>query len=441
MSTMSSVVIVGRPNVGKSTLFNRLSVNVKSITYDEAGVTRDILKDTVQWNNKYFTLIDTGGISLRKTTDPIFEKARLLALSMMEQADIVLMVCDGKVGPVPEDAEIVKLLRKMGRQVILVVNKIDSNTAKETVHEFSQFGYKNTVAVSAQHSHGIGDLLDTIVELLPETTQAAAEEKLGCRVVLLGKPNVGKSSLMNLLLKKERSIVADIPGTTREAISERVTFYQEDILVTDTPGIRKKHSVTEDLETMMVKSSFRALDDADIVLLLIDASAGQLADQELKLAFYAFTQKYKGLIILFNKSDLKTDDTQERLEFHMEEYEYMLDKVPQLTISCKTEKNVGKILPLIKQVCDRYKQRFSDEELTMLFKDALAKKPLYAKTKLLVIYKVEQVRTGPITLLMIVNMPVWFGPSQLTFFEKVLRRAHDLKGVPIRFVTRKRNSN
>lgn len=439
MSTKSSVVIVGRPNVGKSTLFNRLSVNVKSITYDESGVTRDILKDTVQWNNKYFTLIDTGGISLRKTTDPIFEKARMLALSMMEQADIVLMVCDGKVGPVPEDSEIVKILHKMGKRVILVVNKIDSDVAKEMVHEFRQFGFKHSVAISAQHSHGIGDLLDMIVELLPEDQKAVVEEKPTCKVVLLGKPNVGKSSLMNLLLKKERSIVADVPGTTREAISERVTFYQEDILVTDTPGIRKKHAVTEDLETMMVKSSFRALDDADVVLLLIDSSAGQLADQELKLAFYAFTQKFKGLIILFNKSDLKTEHAQERLEFHMEEYEYMLDKVPQLTISCKTEKNVGKILPLVKAVCERYQQRFSDEELTMLFKDALNKKPLFAKTKPLVLHRVEQIKTGPITLLMIVNEPKWFGPSQLTFFEKVLRREHDLKGVPIRFVTRKRN--
>lgn len=438
MNTKSSVVIVGRPNVGKSTLFNRLSVDVKSITYDEAGVTRDILKDTVQWHNKFFTLIDTGGISLRKTTDPIFEKARLLALSMMEQADIVLMVCDGKVGAVPEDSEIVKLLHKMGKKVILVINKIDSNVAKEMTHEFRQFGFKHSVAVSAQHGQGIGDLLDMITDLLPAETGNVTDEKLGCKVVLLGKPNVGKSSLMNLLLKKERSIVADVPGTTREALSERVTFYQEDILVTDTPGIRKKHAVTEDLETMMVKSSFRALEDADVVLLLIDASEGKLADQELKLAFYAFTQKFKGLVILFNKSDLKTAETQERLEFHMEEYEYMLDKVPQLTISCKTEKNVGKILPLVKQVCDRYNQRFNNEDLTRLFKEALAKKPLYAKTKLLELYKVEQIKTGPLTLLLFVNTPEWFGASQLTFLENVLRREHDLKGVPVRFVTRKR---
>ena len=439
MSIMPSVVIVGRTNVGKSTLFNRLSVSVKSITYDEAGVTRDILKDTVSWQGKFFSLIDTGGISLRKTTDEILEKARTLALSMMESADIVLMVCDGKVGIVPEDREIVKLLHKMGKKVILVINKIDSKAAQEIAHEFRQFGFKHSVEVSAQHAHGIGDLLEMIVELLPVAGQTTETiEKPGCKVVLLGKPNVGKSSLMNLLLKKERSIVADMPGTTREAISDRVTFYQEDILVTDTPGIRKKHSVTEDLETMMVKSSFRALDEADVVLLLIDASQGQLADQELKLAFYAFTQKYKGLVILFNKSDLKTDDTQERLEFHMEEYEFMLDKVPQLTISCKTEKNVGKVLPLVKQVCDRYNQKFSGEELTMLFKDALQKRPLFAKTKALNVLRVEQIKTGPITLLMIVNEPLWFGPSQLTFFEKVLRKAHDLKGVPIKFVTRKR---
>jgi GTP-binding protein len=437
MTKRTSVIIVGRMNVGKSTLFNRLSVSVKSITLDFAGVTRDFIKDTICWKNRCFDLIDTGGISLRKTTDPILQKARQVALDQLEVANLVLFVVDGTSGVVTEDREIAKILHKAGKSVILVVNKIDAKMAQDKIYEFEQLGFKTIVPISATHAQGIGDLLEEIVLLLPEQ-EAVEEEKAGCRVVLLGKPNVGKSSLMNLLLKKERSIVSEVPGTTREAISEKIAFYQEDILVTDTPGIRKKRAVTETLETLMVKSSLRALEDTDIVLLLIDASEGKIADQELKLAFFAFTQKYKAVVLLYNKQDLVTEESKEQLKFSLEEYEYMLDKIPQLSISCKTEKNVGKILPLVKELCERYNQKFSDQEMTALFKEALIRKPLYHKSSLLIIYAVRQIKTGPITIVLVVNEPKWFGPSQLMYFENTLRKAHNLEGVPIRFVMRKR---
>ncbi len=437
MSKNPSVVVVGRMNVGKSTLFNRLSVSIKSLTLDYAGVTRDFIRDSVCWKNRCFDLVDTGGINLSKTQDILQEKTRQIALEMLEKADVALFVVDGATGLVKEDRDIAKILHKFKKNVIVAANKMDRKEAQEVVHEFRQLGFQTIIPVSAEHARGIGDILDAITDLLPEKV-IEDDKKPGCRIVLIGKPNVGKSSLLNLLLKKDRSMVSEIPGTTREAISETISFYQEDILVTDTPGIRKKKSVTEDLETMMVKSSMRALDNADIVLLLVDASEGKVADQELKLAFYAFTQKYKGLIILFNKQDLVTERSKEDMKFNLEEYEYMLNRVPQLSISCKTERNTGKIIPLVMEVCQRYYRTFTENELTTLFKNELEKKPLYHKTVPLILFGVEQIKRGPITIALRVNDPNFFGPSQLTFFENLMRKTYDLKGVPIKFVTRRR---
>ena len=436
MKKLPKVVIVGRVNVGKSTLFNRLSTDVKSITLDYAGVTRDFIKDTVCWKDTCFELIDTGGISLRKTTDPIAEAVRQKALDLVKEAALVLFVCDGKVGVVPEDREISKLLHKMGKETFLVVNKIDTLLAKEQQYEFEKLGHKNIFSISAQHGTGTGELLNNMVDVLPKAE--IVEDKKGVlRVVLLGKPNVGKSSLMNLLVQDERSIVSDIPGTTREPVSEKIKFYKGDIEITDTAGVRRKRAVKEEIETFMVKSSFRALQDANVVLLLVDASEGRLSDQELKLAFYAF-ENYKALIIIFNKFDLVDEYVKEKLDFELEPYKYFLKKVETANISCKTQKNVGRVLKKINEVFARYTQTFPDDDLTFLFKEALEKRPLFHKTNRLIVRSVKQIGTGPITLLLKVNVPTWFGQSQLAFFDNQMRRNFDLKGVPIKFVVRKK---
>ena len=434
---MPRVVIVGRMNVGKSTLFNRLSTDVKSLTLDYAGVTRDFLKDVVCWQGRCFELIDTGGISLRKTEDKILERVRLKALEVVQSADIVLFVCDASVGLLPEDREISKLLHSLAAHVVLVVNKVDTAAAKENQYDFERLGHETSVDISAHHGRGIAELLEAIVEVLPEKSGIVQEEDKSCKIVLLGKPNVGKSSLMNLLLKKERSIVTDQPGTTREPIAEKISFYKEDIVLTDTAGVRKKRKVHETLEELMVKTSFKALKDADIVLLLVDASEGRLSDQELKLAFYAF-ENHKALIILFNKQDLVGEELKDRMKFNLEPYDYFIKKVEQLNISCKTEKNVGRLLAKVQNVCVRHAQTFSNDELTMLFKEALVRRPLFRNTNPLRVLRVRQIGTSPITVLMIVNEPKWFGPSQLTYFENQMRRAYDLRGVPIRFLTRKK---
>lgn len=434
---LPSVVIVGRTNVGKSTLFNRLSNNVKAIMMDVEGVTRDFIKETISWQGRNFDLVDTGGISLRKTQDVLLEQTRKQAMRAIEDAAVIVFVCDGKAGLVPEDREIAKHLRKSLHHTILVVNKIDAHLAQEQLYEFNQLGFPVVLPVSAQHGTGIADLLEAIVSTLPENAAEGMAAEPKARVVILGKPNVGKSSLLNLLLKEERAIVADIPGTTREAISERIRFHNEDILMTDTPGLRRKRKVTEALEGMMVKSSFRALEDADIVMLMIDASSAVMSDQELKLAFYAFQEHHKAVILLFNKMDLMDEQKKADLEFMLSEYKYFLKKVERLDISCKSEKNVGKVLTLVEKVWQRHTQQFSKAELTQLFFEGLHRKPLYKAGAMLRFFRAEQLRSAPITIALYVDLPQMFETSQLGYFERMMRENYDLKGVPIKFVPRK----
>jgi len=437
MSTLPVVVIVGRTNVGKSTLFNRLSSSVKTITLDEEGVTRDFIRDTVTWNGTQFEVIDTGGVSLQKTQDPILQQVRARAFDIIETADILVFVCDGKVGIVPEDREIAKYLRRTGKKVILVVNKSDTSAAQETSIDFYEFGFDPVVLLSAQHGRSVNELLDEIVFALPQQTKTITDKQVQCKVVLLGKPNVGKSSLLNLLLDQDRAIVSDQPGTTREPISEKLTFYQEDIIVTDTAGVRRQRSVTEPLETLMVKSTLQAVENANVVLLMVDSSEGTISDQELKLAFYSFEQKHKALIILFNKQDLVDELDTKGIEDSLEYYEHFSKKVAWLNISCKSKKNIGKILPLIQEIWHNNKQQFDKNEITLLFKKALIERPLYHKTHPLILRSVRQVKSAPITIILIVNEPDWFGPSQRAFFENRLREEYNLKGAPVVFICRK----
>lgn len=435
---LSTVVIVGRTNVGKSTLFNRLSTDVKTITLDYEGVTRDFIRDEVCWQGICFDLIDTGGISLRKTKDSLLQEARDQALRLLKDAAVVLFMCDAKVGLLPEDREISKLLHKLGKPVIVVANKVDTKLGKEQETEFQRLGFDDLFSVSAQHGIGIADLLDAILSKLPSQTQAIKKEEPACNVVILGKPNVGKSSLLNLLLKKERAIVADIPGTTREAITEPVAFHQATIQLTDTPGIRRKKGVTEPLEKLMVRTSLRAIDDADVVILMIDAHEGTIVDQELKLSFFVFEEKYKALIILYNKDDIVDEQTRDDLTFSLEPYEYFLKKLVQLRISCKSGKNVGRLLTLVDELCKRYHQKFSDDELTFLLKESLMKKPLYKQEQLLRVFRVRQIGTAPITIELIVQNPRFWGDTQFGFLERMMRKSYDLKGVPVKFIARKR---
>ncbi len=429
------VVIIGRTNVGKSTLFNRLSTNVKSMTLDYEGVTRDFVHDMVDWKGAHFELLDTGGIDFKKGLDFLTETVRERAISVLKEANLVLFVCDGSVGVTAEDQALAKFVHKLDKPALLVINKIDAKTTQDHVDEFYRLGFKHTMAISAEHGISIAELLDVILEMLPKE-QADMPAKPLYKVVLIGKPNVGKSSLMNLLVQKDRSLVADIPGTTREAISDNVVFHKETIQVTDTAGLRRKSSIDEGIEQLMVKSSLTAVKEADVVLLLIDGNEAQLSQQELKLMSYAFDEN-KAVILLRNKEDLIDDEKQAAWKFDVAPYEYILKKVEMLTISCKTGYNIGKIMPLIQEVWDRFGLHFSATDLTIVLKEALDRTPLYHQQQRLKLFSAKQIGTKPPLIRLNVNEPLWFGPSQKSFFENILRKEYNLKGIPVVFAVRR----
>lgn len=431
--TLPVIAIVGRTNVGKSTLFNRLSYRTKSVIYDAKGVTRDFVSDIVRWQHRMVELIDTGGISIGKHSSIVDKHIYDQAVDVIAQASAVIFVCDGTVGLLPEDRAIAKFLHKQGKPVIVIINKVDCKVVREYVHEFERLGFSAIVEVSAQHGNGIDSLYISVAKHLPKEKHIASIDH-GYRVAIVGKPNVGKSSLLNLLAQKERTLVADEAGTTREAIAEDITFCKQDVKLIDTPGVRRKRSVNDPLEQLMVKTSLRSIDSADVVVLLVEAQQSRLSDQELKLAFYAFEQKHKPLIIVFNKDDLSDEYSRAMLQDHCDQYAHLLDKVEILTISCKTGKNVGKVLTLVQKVRDRATTPFEDMEVTMYLREQCDWRPLYRNRQELIFRTAKRIESKSVpTFSLVVSHAPWWGESQLGFLENQLRKKYELRSVPVVF--------
>jgi GTP-binding protein len=317
----------------------------------------------------------------------------------------------------------------------LLINKADNTRAlSENLAEFYSLGFKEVIQTSALHKIGITDLLEKIVQIIPKKINLEEETQTPTyKIVILGKPNVGKSSLMNLLAKKERSIVHEQAGTTREAISENVYFAQDIVQITDTAGIRRKSRVTDTLEGLMVKSSLSAVRTSDIILLMCDASEQQLSDQELKLLFYAHEQN-KSVILVFNKTDLLSGSERESFEDNLTQFDFILKKIPIAWISCKNNKNIGKIYSKIEDAIKRLSQEFDDAELNEMVKSCFLEKPIYRNEKQLKILKIQSVKSSTPTFILRVNHRRLFGPDQLGFIENILRKHYDLKGCPIKFI-------
>jgi len=428
---MPKVIIVGRTNVGKSSLFNRIASNVKSLVFDQEGVTRDYISDTVEWAGVKFDLLDTGGVELCKKSDAITCLVTEKVQTLLEQADLLLFVVDSKTGIAQQDIQVRSILHSLKKPVFVLVNKVDSEDQEQDVFEFAQLGFDKMFAVSAAHGRGVADMLDQVVSYISQVrNHAKEEEEPEFKVALLGRPNAGKSSLINLLVNQDFSIVSDQAGTTREALRKKVAFNKKVIELIDTAGVRKKGAVSSELESMMVTNALQISKRAHIVLLLIDVQEPHLTSQELKLTSYAFDNGC-AVIVLFNKMDLLDEEKKQYLEYSLEKYEYFLKKLETLKISCKTEKNVAKILPLVQKVWDRFSKRFSERYLTDIFMDALKRNPLYKIGKRLTFYKARQVGSAPLRIELVVANKILFESHHLAYFENILRKQQDLKSVPI----------
>ncbi len=432
------ILIVGRTNVGKSTLFNRLVDNQKSIVFSSDGVTRDYVEETVTWDDRTFRLVDTGGLMIkRKVNNEIEKNVQQRLTALFAEADLFLFVCDGKNGLAEEDRIVARQLHSFKKPTLLLLNKADNASALlATAPEFLALGFSEMIEVSGIHGIGINKLLTWIIDHLPEDRDVV-EEQPHYHVSIVGKPNVGKSSLMNELAKRERSIVSDIAGTTREAISERIYHCNDLIELIDTAGVRKKSRVDDELEQLMVKNSLSTIRQADIVMLMVDASAGKITDQELKLLFYSLEEN-KPVILLINKVDLLDDYTKLTLDSSKEEYEFILKKVPVISVSCKTKQGVDKVLNAVAEVWHRCKQVFDPAEVDEVVKKELAVKTLYRCTVPLKLHKIRPLPTAKIpSFVLHVNLPQFFGPSELSCIENILRKHYDLRGCPVQFSLKK----
>jgi len=438
MNKLANVVIVGRTNVGKSTLFNKITQTQRSIVLDEEGVTRDCIVEKAEWNGVAFNLVDTGGISLVKKQDFISKQIYNKAEKVIQEAAAILLVCDIQVGITEEDKRIARKLLKLQSdecKIFLVVNKVENDYTRLRLYEFEHLGFDKVFGVSSHHSLGVGDLLDEVVVVLNAATPVFTRGPLIPRITLVGRPNAGKSSLINHLTNEDFAIVSAVEGTTREALRKKINFNKAIFELVDTAGIRRQKTVEGGLETMMVKNSLNAIRHAHMVLLLMDASEPHLSAQVLKLAEYAF-ENGSALILLVNKLDLFTPEMLERLDNSMLEYKFLMKKMEVMKISCLDGKNINKILPMVENVWERYEMKLSDLYLTDLFQQALLKAPLYKNGRILSFYKAIQTSAAPMRIDLVVRNPELFGQSQFSFYENTLRKAIDLKSVPVIFNTR-----
>lgn len=429
------VAIVGRPNVGKSTLFNRIIGGRKVIVADMPGVTRDRIYEDVEWDRKAFTLIDTGGLFL---VDGEFrERVEEQVQKAIAEADLVIFIVDSRVGPTTEDQEIGRMLLKTCKKTILVVNGVDDFTNKQVIYDFFNLGFGEAIPISALHGLNIDDLLDRVVSLLPD--QPSVQEAEGVRVAVVGRPNVGKSSLINTLLKEERVIVSDIPGTTRDAIDTLLQKDGRNYVLVDTSGIRKRSRVAAGVEYYGVQRSLRAIDRADIALLVLDATQG-VVEQDTKIGGY-IEEAGKGLIIIINKWDLVQKNARTRKEFDdmiMTELDF-LGFAPLHYVSAVTGQGVHKILQLVDEVAQQQSRRISTGNLNNWLTEVIyLNPPPPVKGREVKVYYVAQVGERPPVFVFFVNNPELFHFSYQRYLENQLRKAYGFKGTPIRLVFRAR---
>jgi len=433
------VAIVGRPNVGKSTLFNQIGKKRVSIVEDFPGVTRDRIYMDAEWLQHEFTMIDTGGIEI-ESTDDMLTSMRHQAKLAMDEADVIVFVVDGRTGMTNEDEEVAHLLRTTRKPVVLAVNKIDSSKREMDIYEFYNLGLGEPIPISASNSLNLGDLLDQIVEVFPKDLIADRETD-EISIAVIGRPNVGKSSLVNALLGQERVIVSNIPGTTRDAINTHFVKDGTKYTLIDTAGMRRKAKIDMPVERYSVMRSLRAIDRADVVLMVINAEEG-ITEQDKKIAGYAH-ESGKGVVLVVNKWDLieKDDKTSLRFTEDLRDEIGFLQYAPVLYTSALTKQRVQRITELVKYVAEQQAMRIQTSVLNELLMDAIAINPPPAhKGKRLKILFMTQADIKPPRFIIFVNDPELMHFSYLRFLENKLRESFGFEGTPLKMIVRGRKT-
>lgn len=429
------LAIVGRPNVGKSTIFNRIIGERKSIVEDTPGVTRDRIYGKAEWLTKDFRIIDTGGIQL--ADQPFREEINMQVEIAIEEADSILFVVSGKDGITLDDEYIARLLQKSGKPVILVVNKIDDISQNDAIYEFYSLGLGDPIAISGVHGIGTGDMLDAIVSSFPKKDRKEYDGMT--RFCLIGRPNVGKSSLVNAILNQERVIVSNIEGTTRDAIDTPFKREGKDYVVVDTAGIRKRGKVYENIEKYSVLRAMSAIERSDVVLVVIDGESG-IREQDKHVAGYAH-EAGKGVIIVYNKWDTveKDEQTMQKIEKEIRSHFLYLSYAPIIFVSALTKQRIQTLLPMIDAVHDASTLRIQTNVLNEVIMDAqLMTPPPTHKGRRLKIYYASQVAVAPPTIVLFVNDPELLHFSYKRFLENSLREAFGFEGTTLRILARER---
>lgn len=435
MKNNGIIAIVGRPNVGKSTIFNRIAGQRVSIVEDLPGVTRDRIYTTGDWLGRHFQLIDTGGIEL--ADQPFQEEIRAQVQIAIDEADVILMITDGKHGLNDDDKYIAGILQRSKKPVVLAVNMIDDETHIMNIYEFYALGLGDPIAVSGIQGNGIGDVLDACLNKMPDENAKDVDE--GIHIAVIGEPNVGKSSLVNAILNEERSIVSDIQGTTRDAIDTPFKHDGRPYVIVDTAGIRKRGKVYENVEKYSVLRAMSAIERCDVALFLIDGEAG-IREQDKHVAGYAY-EAGKPVIIVVNKWDAVEKDTHTMAAFTEQirnEFVY-LSYAPILFVSAKTHQRVDTIVPMVDKVFENCSRRIPTNILNQVIADTQVTNPAPARNgKRFRIYYVTQVANQPPTFVLSCNDPKLLHFSYQRFIENSLRSAFDFEGTPIHIIARKK---
>ncbi|MED1782483.1 ribosome biogenesis GTPase Der [Brevibacillus fortis] len=431
------VAIVGRPNVGKSTIFNRLIGQRVAIVEDMPGVTRDRLYGKGEWLTHTFHVIDTGGIEFGET-DEILTQMRYQAELAIDEADVIIMIVDSRTGVTDADVELSRMLNRTGKPVVLAVNKADNPEMRADIYDFYSLGLGEPFPVSGSHGLGLGDMLEDVVQHFPAEDDEERKEDV-IRVSIIGRPNVGKSSLTNAILGEERVIVSDVAGTTRDAIDTPFERDDQSYILVDTAGMRKRGKVYETTEKYSVMRAMRSIEDSDVVLVVIDGEEG-IIEQDKKIAGYAH-EAGRGVIIIVNKWDAveKDDKTMQRFtELIREEFKY-LHYAPIMYVSAKSKQRVHTILPKVNEVSQAHAMRVPTSVLNDLVTDATIRTPPPSdRGKRLKINYTTQATVKPPTFILFVNDPELMHFSYERYIENKIREAFVFEGTPVRIWTRKK---